>query len=146
MKPIFCFMKAALVAAFVFIGLTSFSQTTENLGGYDFVIETDDEGQYYKVDCPEALSAIVSYTKNNKASGKRFKQTTDITLSGTFEPLHYVFSGIYDGNNMAISGLFTQRNTNPALFGYLKNATVKNVILLHHCVSHYWMDSEVLHF
>ena len=92
--------KAALVAAFVFIGLSSFSQTTENLGGYDFGIDTDDEGQYYKVDCPEALSAIVSYTEDASAFGKRFKQTADITLSGTFEPLHYVFSGIYDGNNM----------------------------------------------
>lgn len=122
--------KAALTAALVFIGLSAFSQTTETLGGYDFAIETDDEGQYYKVDCPEALSAIVSYTKNARASGKRFKQTADITLSGTFEPLHYVFSGIYDGNNMTISGLFTQRSTRPALFGYLENATVKNVILL----------------
>ena len=122
--------KVVLAAAFVFIGLSSFSQTTENLGGYDFGIDTDDEGQYYKVDCPEALSAIVSYTKNAYASGKRFKQTADITLSGTFEPLHYVFSGIYDGNNMTISGLFTQRSYRPALFGYLKNATVKNVILL----------------
>ena len=124
------FAKSALAAAFVSIGLSSFSQTTENLGGYEFTIETDDEGQYYKVDCPEALSAIVSYTKNAYASGKRFKQTADITLSETFEPLHYVFSGIYDGNNMTISGLYTERAGRIALFGYLKNATVKNVILL----------------
>lgn len=131
MSTISNFAKAALAAALVFIGLSAFSQTTETLGGYDFAIETDDEGQYYKVDCANALKGLASYVNsNNTASEKRFKQTQDITLTGTFEPLYCVFSGIYDGNNMTISGLYTERAGRIALFGYLKNATVKNVILL----------------
>ena len=125
------FTKAALAAAFVFIGFSAFSQTTEKLGGYDFAIETDDEGQYYKVDCANALKGLASYVNSgNTASEKRFKQTQDITLTGAFEPLYGVFSGIYDGNNMTISGLYTERAGRIALFGYLKYATVKNVILL----------------
>ena len=125
------FTKAALTAALVFIGLSAFSQTTETLGGYDFAIETDDEGQYYKVDCANALKGLASYVNsNNTALGKRFKQTQDITLTGTFEPLNGVFSGIYDGNNMTISGLYTERAGRIALFGYLKDAIVKNLILL----------------
>ena len=125
------FTKAALAAAFVFIGFSAFSQTTEKLGGYDFAIETDDEGQYYKVDCANALKGLASYVNSgNTASEKRFKQTQDITLTGAFEPLYGVFSGIYDGNNMTISGLYTEEEERIALFGYLKYATVKNVILL----------------
>ena len=123
--------KAALTAALVFIGFSAFSQTSETLGGYDFAIETDDEGQYYKVDCANALKGLASYVNSvNPPSEKRFKQTQDITLTGAFEPLYGVFSGIYDGNNMTISGLYTEEEDRIALFGYLKYATVKNVILL----------------
>ena len=57
---------------------------TETLGGYEFTIETDGEGSYYKVDCPAALDAIATYVNSNNShtcSGKRFKQTADITYS-----------------------------------------------------------------
>ncbi len=83
------------------------------------------------MDCANALKGLASYVNDvDVASGKRFKQTQNITLTGTFEPLYCVFSGIYDGNNMTISGLYTEEEGRIALFGYLKNATVKNVILL----------------
>ena len=83
------------------------------------------------MDCANALKGLASYVNSgNTASEKRFKQTQDITLTGAFEPLYGVFSGIYDGNNMTISGLYIQQEDRIALFGYLKYATVKNVILL----------------
>ena len=100
---------------------------TETLGGYEFTIETDGEGSYYKVDCPAALDAIATYVNSNNShtcSGKRFKQTADITYSyetawnsdasytsnytpigGYFNSRDRFFKGTYDGQGHTISGI-----------------------------------------
>ena len=117
--------------------------TTETLGGYVFTVETDSEGDYYKVDCADALNALAAYVNAGSSSdahectGKRFKQTTDITLSGSFamigmESSGRRFNGTYDGGNFTISGLNVTYSY--GAFGLFKaidaNAVLKNIRLI----------------
>ena len=131
--------RAALTLLVMMLTTTTAWAETENLGGYDFTIETDGEGSYYKVDSEAALRALSSYVNaGNNASGKRFKQTADIILNGDFMPigasstdLNLSFNGSYDGSNFAISGLKVDIYAMWAgLFGYVVNGTIKNIILV----------------
>nr|MCR4658648.1 hypothetical protein [Lachnospiraceae bacterium] len=108
----------------------------ETLGGHEFTLTADEEGLYYPIDSEDALRALSSYVNNGGAtSGKRFKQTENITLNGSFSPIgtgsSYKFQGTYDGGNKTISGLSVSGDVGfAALFGYICYATVKNVILI----------------
>ena len=129
--------------------VTAWAQSTETLGGYTFTIGTDGDGQYYKVDCEAALRALSSYSTSNNCSGKRFVQTADITLTGTFAPIggnsssnYDCFKGTYDGGGHTISGLQVQVTSSPfssasaGLFSeVLKNGVVRNVGLIAPSVS-----------
>ena len=117
---------------------TAWAQTTETLGGYEFTIETDADGDYYVVDSKEALTAIANYVNDNSennCTGKRFKQTGNITLSGTWTPIgklesstYYYFKGTYDGAGYNISGLRTYLDVHSGLFGVIgSGGIVKNV-------------------
>ncbi len=117
---------------------TAWAQTTETLGGYEFTIETDADGDYYVVDSKEALTAIANYVNDNSennCTGKRFKQTGNITLSGTWTPIgklesstYYYFKGTYDGAGYNISGLNTNLDVRSGLFGVIgSGGIVKNV-------------------
>ena len=125
---------------------------TETLGGYEFTIETDGEGSYYKVDCPAALDAIATYVNSNNShtcSGNRFKQTADITYSyetawnsdasytsnytpigGYFNSRDRFFKGTYDGQGHTISGIRIymsgndQSDENQGLFGMTGDGAV----------------------
>ena len=141
-------MRAAmllLTLIFAFAGAqTAWAQSTETLGGYTFTIGTDGDGQYYIVDCEAALRALSSYSTSNSCSGKRFVQTADITLTGTFAPIGgnsssntKCFKGTYDGGGHTISGLQVQVTSSPfssasaGLFSeVLKNGVVRNVGLI----------------
>ena len=134
-----------LLALMMMVGLFSIvpitvSAATENLGGYNFTVETDDEGSYYKIDCADALCALSSYVnaaESNDCSGRRFKQTADINMAGrNWEPIGKddsmrYFKGAYDGD-----GYFILNITHTAagqydisgLFGDFRG-TVKNVNL-----------------
>ena len=113
---------------------------TETLGGYSFTIGTDSEGSYYEVDCPDALTALASYVNagnGDATEGNTFKQTADITLSGTFPMIgdEYdgkKFKGTYGGGNFTVSGLnVSQTYRSIGFFGRLgANATVKNIRLI----------------
>ena len=130
------------------------AQKTQTLGGYTFTIETDTQGEYYKVDCKEALDALATYCNDNQSSsyayGMRFKQTADIVYAhtsnwntqGTFEnnfttigSYGNAFKGTYDGGGYTISGIRIYKpgteneDTTLGLFGYVLNGTVKNVTL-----------------
>jgi len=145
--------KILFIFTFLLTTINTWADTTETLGGYTFTIETDDEGDYYKVDCIDALNAIAHYVNvnTNTCSGKRFKMTTDISFSPSSEwnntssdennftaiggeSIH--FKGTFDGQNHTISGIrIYQGSSNyQGLFGYVDNdgtdrGTVKNVIL-----------------
>ena len=83
------------------------------------------------------LSAAVKAT-SNVSSDKTFRQTADIDLSsgGNFYPIGGVsashsFQGTYDGLGHIISGLSVSKDYgNLGLFGVIKGATVRNVILI----------------
>ena len=62
---------------------------TENLNGYTFTIERDREGNYYKIDCADALIALADYVNaGNHAKEMRFKQTADIDMKDVaFTPI-----------------------------------------------------------
>ena len=131
---------ALLLVALLLTTATAWAETTENLGGYNFTVETDTEGSYYVIDCADALFALAAYVNadgQNTCSGKRFKQTADIDMNGkSFTPIGEddclrMFEGTYDGD-----GYFILNITHTAayqygisgLFGDFRG-TVKNVKL-----------------
>jgi len=144
-KPIRLFSRAAIVLLMMMLTATTAWAETENLGGYEFTIETDAEGQYYKVDCTAALNALAAYVNaGNSAEGKRFVQTDPITLTSDWTPIGTnaaPFKGNYDGGGNTISGLRVSTTGQYAgLFGYIKGgqydgpvntqvAEVHNVVL-----------------
>ena len=141
--------SAVLLLVMMLTSTTAWAQSTETLGGYTFTIGTDGDGQYYIVDCEAALRALSSYSTSNNCSGKRFVQTADITLTGTFAPIGgnsssntQCFKGTYDGGGHTISGLqveVTSSNFSSAsagLFSAVKeNGLVRNVGLIAPSVS-----------
>ena len=78
------------------------------------------------------LATIVN--GGNAVSGKTFRQTANITLTGNFTPIGYnnnSFSGTYDGGGYTISGLnVTGSYTFVGLVGTLQGGTMKNVHLI----------------
>ena len=88
------------------------------------------------------LASSVNAT-NGIASGKTFRQTSNITLTGNFTPIGYnnnSFSGTYDGGNYTISGLnVTDYYNFVGLVGALQGGTMKNVHLISpKCTSSNW--------
>ena len=140
---------AVLLLVMLLTTATAWAQSTETLGGYTFTIGTDGDGQYYIVDCEAALRALSSYSTSNNCSGKRFVQTADITLTGTFAPIGgnsssntKCFKGTYDGGGHTISGLQVQvtsshfSSASAGLFSAVKeNGLVRNVGLIAPSVS-----------
>ena len=121
--------------------------TTENLGGYDFTVETDTEGDYYVIDGTAALNALASYVNaGNDCSNKRFKVTANIdyepseSTTDNYTPIaanNGPFKGHFDGNDKTISGIrinsngtMDSGNQNKGIFGDIYYpAEVKNVTL-----------------
>ena len=132
-----------IVLTLLFMLLTTATQAvfaieTLTVGNYTFTTGSDTDGDYYVVDSPAALTAIATYVNDNSAntcSGMRFKQTGNITLSGTWTPIgkrivttSYCFKGTYDGGGYNISGLSTQINEFNGLFGIIgSGGIIKNV-------------------
>jgi hypothetical protein len=96
------FSRAAAMLLMMLLTATTAWAATKNLGGYNLTVETDNEGSYYKIDCADALIALASYVNadgQNTCSGKRFKQTADIDMSGkSFSPI---------GKDDTTNGVFT---------------------------------------
>ena len=86
------------------------------------------------IDSPEALNTLATYSQSNNCSGKTFKQTADITLSGNFTGIgcyNHPFSGTYDGGNHYITGLYKKNYVNYLGFFLMTNgATISNVRLV----------------
>jgi hypothetical protein len=77
--------------------------------------------------------AQLASNSNCRISGLHFKQTADITLSGSWTPIgpdtSTPFRGTYDGDSKSISGL-TGTGSHLGLFGHTIDATLKNIRLL----------------
>ncbi|MBR1932400.1 MAG: InlB B-repeat-containing protein, partial [Prevotella sp.] len=86
------------------------------------------------IDSREALNTLATYSQSNNCSGKTFKQTADITLSGNFTGIgcyNHPFSGTYDGGNHYITGLYKKNYVNYlGLFLMTNGATISNVRLV----------------
>ena len=108
------------------------------LGNYLFSV-TDEGGTAAYAIASEAdlrnLAAAVNAT-NDISSGKTFRQTADIAMTGgNFARIgtggSKYFQGTYDGQGHAISGLSVSNDYNYiGLFGLINGATVRNVLLV----------------
>ncbi|MBQ9664840.1 MAG: hypothetical protein IJV33_00010 [Bacteroidaceae bacterium] len=112
------------------------SQLRVALGNYLFTA-TDEGGTAAYAIATETdlrnLAAAVNAT-NDISSGKTFCQTADIAMtSGNFARIggSKSFQGTYDGQGHAISGLSVSNGYGDiGLFGLIKGATVRNVLLV----------------
>ena len=109
-------------------------------GSQHFAVTTEGGTPAYAIttaDDLRNLAAAVNATANI-STGKTFRQTADIDLAsgGNFTPIGerggtYSFAGTYDGGSHTISGLTVSKEySSIGLFGMVKGATVRNVILL----------------
>ena len=97
-------------------------------------------GDPYIIDSELDIAFLALQTsKNVTFDGKYFKQTTNIDLEGkTWLPIGNAttaFQGSYDGNGYLITNITTIANgqlnySNVGLFGYTRNATIKNVNII----------------
>ena len=105
------------------------SQLRVALGNYLFTA-TDEGGTAAYAIATEAdlrnLAAAVNAT-SDISSGKTFRQTADIAMTGGTKS----FQGTYDGQGHAISGLsISETYGNIGLFGTIEGSTVRNVLLV----------------
>ena len=145
MKRVFSkhvFMRASVMMLLTLLTSMTAWATTENLGGYDFTVGTDTDGDYYVIDGTAALDALASYVNaGNGCSGKWFKMTADIaydkTVVNNYTPIgvSHWFSGTFDGQGHIISGInidtfssSSQYAPHQAIFG-LVAGTVKNLVV-----------------
>lgn len=129
-----------------YCGTHTVSYTVANAvdySNYTFSTNSDSNGEYYEIDSKEALNAL-AYMVNNASktySGKRFKQTADIDMSGVaWTPIAYdlttayrAFKGTYDGDgyfitniNYSIVGSYSHAGLFGELAGKAKNVNLKD--------------------
>ena len=125
----------------------------EDLDGYVFYTDTDTDGTFYVIANEADLELLAAYINSGHlASGKRFKQTADITMVGEHTAIgiyhsndsgntsyskYHRFGGIYDGDNHIIKDLYinktgtTSSDSYQGLFGYVfHSAIIRNVKLV----------------
>ena len=95
------------------------------------------ESNPYEIKWPDQLDTVRNYATN----GYYFKQTANITLSGSWTPIAR-FSGTYDGQDYTITGLtISSSQDNLGLFGRTSIAELENIHLVNVAIS----DSSELH-
>ena len=146
----------------------SFTPFTKDIGislDSDYVWSTSDfntldDGSceiYTKLDLRHL--ALMVNMNLNKCEGLTFKQTQDITCDNTYIPIGYLvdnsvewscFKGTYDGQGHTVSGITISNtsysNSYIALFGYVKEGTVKKVSLANSTFTgNYYVGGIVAH-
>ena len=103
-------------------------------------VNYDEENGWFVIDSAAALNAFATYSANNNCSGKTFRQTADIALSGTFAGIgsgSNPFNGAYDGGSHVITGLYMKKYQN--YMGFFRktgsSAVIENVRLIQPYVS-----------
>ena len=109
---------------------------------WDIGLTYNTTGGYYEISNAQDLVVLANYVNDgNNASGKAFKQTQDIDMGSisNFTPIgsqpnNYnptPFSGTYDGQGHAITGL-TVNTSSPyaGLFGYMQDGSVRNLTMV----------------
>lgn len=127
------------VAVILMLFTTATAWAQDNISGLTY----NSAGGYYEINDAQDLADLATYVNaGNNASGKTFRQTQDIDMSGAgnftsigcYKPSNQggskSFSGTYDGNGKTISNLSINASTNmQGLFGRVENATIQNLNL-----------------
>ena len=97
-------------------------------------------GGYYEINDEQDLTDLATYVNaGNNTSGKTFKQTQPITMTGTgFTPIgnSNTFYGSYDGGNHPITGLNASNEwENTGFIGKMNGGTLINIILVNPTVT-----------
>ncbi len=117
------FLKFALVFSLLFCSLTG------QVFAADFSGNGTSSSPYLIQDEDDLKKLASNVNSGNSYSGKSFKLTADIALSGMWQPIgssSRPFSGTFYGDGHSISGI-SVLGGNAGLFGKLKNATVKDL-------------------
>ena len=89
----------------------------------------------YQIATAEQLALLAQQTNNGTGGDVNYLLTNDIILNDgdslLWTPIGNVgaFTGVFDGNNHIISGLYENGNKISGLFASTENATIKNTIL-----------------
>lgn len=89
----------------------------------------------YQIATAEQLAFLAQQTNNGTGSNAYYLLTNDIILNDgdslLWTPIGNIgaFSGVFDGNNHIISGLYENGNKISGLFASTENATIKNTVL-----------------
>lgn len=135
MKRLFFFICAFAILC----SQSSFAAVEWDGTSFPWMKGTGTEADPYLIETPQHLSYLSEMVSAgiNTYKDKYFKQTQDFDMkSHVFTPIGisatYSFNGKYDGNNKSIANLnISGDNDNDyiALFGYVVNATICNVIV-----------------
>ena len=97
---------------------------------YTFATGSDDDGEYYVVNSKDAFQKLAAYVEGGGAtSGKRFKMTGDISVSGTMVGTsNNPFCGTFDGGGNTLTFSHDMSDEKYcAPFRYVNGATIKNL-------------------
>ena len=92
-------------------------------------------GNPYQIATAEQLAFLAQQTNNGTGGDAHYILTSDIILNDgdslLWTPIGNigVFTGVFDGNNHIISGLYENGNKISGMFASTENATIKNTIL-----------------
>ena len=134
-KPFRFFSRAAMLLLMMLL-------TTASAWGQEAItgLNYNSTGGYYEINDEQDLFDLATYVNaGNDTSGKIFKQTKPITMTGSnFTPIagtsnqNLSFNGTYDGGKFAITGLHVDISSSAyaGLFGNVEDGTIRNVTLV----------------
>jgi hypothetical protein len=112
------------------VGEVTFTEHWDEVFGY---FGGSFEDRPVRIDSADDLVKLAGAVNGDKSyAGLYIEQTSDIILSDEWTPIgaESVFSGIYNGNGMKVSGLLITSGTNKGLFGYVGGSTAKQVSVI----------------
>lgn len=124
--------KLLLSSSFLFACLMTFAQAWDGSSTKAFSGEGTADKPYL-IDEPAQLAYLaVRVNGGDTYEGKYFKQTKDLDLGSKQWTMigndgKSLFKGIYDGDNKAINNLMVSGSASAGLFGYVENATLRQV-------------------
>ena len=124
------FKNLVLVVVFAMLA-ASMAYAQEPIDGLTY----NTAGGFYEISDASSLAALSAYASNHDASGKTFKMTDNINMTGVtnYQPIgnnSYQFKGHFDGQGYTISNLIYDGTYQCGLFSYLgAGGIVERVVL-----------------
>ncbi|MGX8696778.1 MAG: hypothetical protein ACSW8D_10355, partial [Prevotella sp.] len=130
-KPIKMISRAAMTLLMLVLTATTAWAALDpvTVDDYTFATGSDDEGDYYVVDSKDAFEKLAAYVEGgNATSGKRFKLTSNISVSETMVGTSVPFKGTFDGGGYTLTFDHDMSDLNYcAPFSLVSGATIKNL-------------------